>query len=125
MWDVREYSIRVSIPHRYGKNQKQINETAQAMLVSIPHRYGKNSCSLTTTQFFPRMFPFLIGTVRTWYFRTKYSLESNVSIPHRYGKNLVDDLKAFVFVEFPFLIGTVRTGRKYRTWDVGVSFHSS
>jgi len=75
----------VSIPHRYGKNEEQEAEKVRAYKVSIPHRYGKNTEAVVRV-YTTMKFPFLIGTVRTFYeyFPKCFFV---VSIPHRYGKN--------------------------------------
>ena len=61
---LKEYYTKVSIPHRYGKNPKLVDLFWCHVLVSIPHRYGKNDSKLEA-DFYLRLFPFLIGTVRT------------------------------------------------------------
>jgi len=123
---------RVSIPHRYGKNEKVAPVIGVAKRVSIPHRYGKN-CYLYLHHRKGVKFPFLIGTVRTHRshkgntsrkefpfligtVRTRLSCNfqrlCHVSIPHRYGKNGATKNNTLVFADmFPFLIGTVRTRR--------------
>ena len=56
------------------------------------------------------LFPFLIGTVRTLISFSKRYAVAWVSIPHRYGKNVSGASPgAFSWNSFPFLIGTVRT----------------
>jgi len=56
-------------------------------MVSIPHRYGKNG-SIPYNLIAIRLFPFLIGTVRTVASTEKRIAIVTVSIPHRYGKNI-------------------------------------
>ena len=77
----------VSIPHRYGKNAVRSSITKSVGFVSIPHRYGKNGATSTRPKGWYWVFPFLIGTVRTY--------------------NSLKDLDDEAL--FPFLIGTVRT----------------
>jgi len=57
-------TIQVSIPHRYGKNQKNFAADVSFSSVSIPHRYGKNGAASRYAEAVG-VFPFLIGTVRT------------------------------------------------------------
>ena len=54
--------------------------------------------------FFEKLFPFLIGTVRTFF------------------KDIVPDHSTGLF---PFLIGTVRTGRSAKELAQELGFHSS
>ena len=99
--------------------------------VSIPHRYGKNDRKNRTNGTLENMFPFLIGTVRTIFavdvcetvkkvsiphrygknsnFLVKLQYRDVVSIPHRYGKNFRMFAHELKEPMFPFLIGTVRT----------------
>mgnify|MGYP007011082842 CR=1 FL=1 len=94
----------VSIPHRYGKNEKLAEKMQELLEVSIPHRYGKNCISMCTYYYASNAFPFLIGTVRT-----------KVKCKHCHSQKL-----------FPFLIGTVRTEQydEIRS-SLQTSFHSS
>ena len=101
--------MRVSIPHRYAKNQRCVNIAGIAGHVSIPHRYAKNSlfrvpihvrycvsiphryakngaASITVT--IEALFQFLIGTLKTQAANHNCSKSNLVSIPHRYAKNL-------------------------------------
>ena len=79
-------SYKVSIPHRYGKNELPLSDFDEDLEVSIPHRYGKNLVPFPTCQY-----------------------KRNVSIPHRYGKNGLRSRGIDIVEMFPFLIGTVRT----------------
>jgi len=65
------------------------------------------------------VFPFLIGTVRTWCKSRNVRNSVEVSIPHRYGKNFDSRLEADFYLRlFPFLIGTVRTQLWQRYLDL-------
>jgi len=64
MMFLRWIHVKVSIPHRYGKNITLPRLEKQQMRVSIPHRYGKNLSTIEEKMAGVR-FPFLIGTVRT------------------------------------------------------------
>ena len=128
--------MEVSIPHRYGKNDFLSSSMLGQAVVSIPHRYGKNLIGSVLALVFG-LFPFLIGTVRTWqkfpglyrscsvsiphrYGKNKDLLDNDsdddeVSIPHRYGKNLFYTGHLSFLRWFPFLIGTVRTEKSTST----------
>jgi len=60
-------ALMVSIPHRYGKNPAAVSCVFGVNVVSIPHRYGKNSLAFDRRIICCGEFPFLIGTVRTFY----------------------------------------------------------
>ena len=81
-------TMYVSIPHRYGKNERKGWAEVFEKDVSIPHRYGKNTLPSPSERALVTSFPFLIGTVRTTRFTTDETATLKVSIPHRYGKNL-------------------------------------
>ena len=88
---------RVSIPHRYAKNDEENQAAAEAkvfqfligtlktgrkqlqfflviMSVSIPHRYARNSSKCSYVPFFARGFQFLIGTLETCPIRVTFKL---------------------------------------------------
>jgi len=77
----------VSIPHRYGKNEKLVIEHFMEV-TGFPFLIGTVRTLEKLGEIEPEgEFPFLIGTVRTNklpYGRLEGTL---VSIPHRYGKN--------------------------------------
>jgi len=62
---ISRHASEVSIPHRYGKNNKYLSMNISLKEVSIPHRYGKNDGYIPEEDAVVEVFPFLIGTVRT------------------------------------------------------------
>ena len=78
--------VKVSIPHRYARNDDDSLPLDYCVRVSIPHRYARNAiCSKVE------------------------ELATQVSIPHRYARN--PDLHHRLNLEsrFQFLIGTLET----------------
>jgi len=78
----------VSIPHRYGKNERRIMRPIY-IRPTFPFLIGTVRTHTNYKKNLDRpKFPFLIGTVRT--LPAPFDLLkilSGVSIPHRYGKN--------------------------------------
>jgi len=121
----------VSIPHRYGKNEKgsksRHNRNVFPFLIGTvrtrTHCWYRIRCckfpfligTVRTCACHRELytlhpgFPFLIGTVRTQILPSNLQ-DLKVSIPHRYGKNRWGVVYGITLCGgFPFLIGTVRT----------------
>ena len=78
--------------------------------VSIPHRYGKNDANNVNRFLQFIEFPFLIGTVRTWVER--FGTYVDMLFPFLIGTVRTRRFTKVVGgmnLTFPFLIGTVRT----------------
>ena len=107
---LKNYFARVSIPHRYARNNLRTIGSEEERHVSIPHRYARNDILIALLLMCQDSFNssqvrqkrgdlFVLSTKCSW-----------VSIPHRYARNVefISNLEA-ESGRFQFLIGTLET----------------
>ena len=122
---MRENGKKVSIPHRYAKNEDEPYPGRDRGKVSIPHRYAKNE-GYTHIHSAEIGFQFLIGTLKT------FSMKKH-RFPDALFQFLIGTLKTHRRIEealsddpFQFLIGTLKTGEPWpNSIDRKPSFNSS
>ena len=117
--------MKVSIPHRYGKNFMRSRKLTNLHQVSIPHRYGKNGEGTKLGADLDAKFPFLIGTVRTCSNRFEFQIHSLFPFLIGTVRTLFLFMVTIFSIKFPFLIGTVRTYLHHSISYLHHCFHSS
>jgi len=90
---------KVSIPHRYGKNEK-IGLEWGGRWKEFPFLIGtvRTIAKMIVDYLANMLFPFLIGTVRTDSNGDGLADGWGVSIPHRYGKNRPPIVRYFIYI---------------------------